>query len=361
MSTDSPIAVPPLVLDELRRIVGAEGVIAGAHELLVYECDAYTMEKHLPGAVVLPRNTEEVVAVVKLCAQHRLPIIPRGAGTSLSGTVLAVTGGVMIALTRMTRLIDIDFANRRALVEAGCVNAWVTNAVKSRGLYFAPDPSSQSACTIGGNVATNSGGPHTLKYGVTTNHVPRLRTGSARREPGLAGQHGRWRGGRGRSRSARGGDWQRRHVRRGHARSASPCPGPAGVQDDAGRVRTVDAASQTVSDIIAAGIVPGALEKMDQLITQAVEAAYHFGFPLDAGRRAHRGTGRPERRPGNAGATRDRDLPEKTRRGKSAWRVPNRNGPTFGNAGSARSAPSAGSAPITSRRTASFHVRSCPA
>src|SRR5882672_3033805 len=171
MSTPDVVLVPPRVVAEFRALLGADGVIAGEQELLVYECDAYTLQKHLPGVVVLPRTTDEVVAIVKLCAQHGLPIIPRGAGTSLSGTVLAVTGGVMIALTRMNRILDIDYRNRRALVEAGCVNAWVTNAVKSRGLFYAPDPSSQSACTIGGNVATNSGGPHTLKYGVTTNHV----------------------------------------------------------------------------------------------------------------------------------------------------------------------------------------------
>jgi glycolate oxidase len=137
----------------------------------VYECDAYTLEKRLPGVVVLPQTVEQVVAVVKLCAKRKLAIIPRGAGTSLSGTVLAVDGGVMIALTRMTKILEVDVRNRRALVEAGCVNTWVTHAVKGEGLLFAPDPSSQMACTIGGNVGTNSGGPHTLKYGVTTNHV----------------------------------------------------------------------------------------------------------------------------------------------------------------------------------------------
>src|SRR4051794_18280185 len=159
------------LLDDLRGIVGRENVLSGDAELLVYECDAYTLEKHLPSMVVLPQTVEQVVAVVKLCAKRNLPIIPRGAGTSLSGTVLAVDGGVMIALTRMTKILEIDYRNRRALVESGCVNAWVTNAVKAQGLLFAPDPSSQLACTIGGNVGTNSGGPHTLKYGVTTNHV----------------------------------------------------------------------------------------------------------------------------------------------------------------------------------------------
>ena len=159
------------LIHELQTIVGAEAVLSAEEELLVYECDAYTLEKNLPTAVVLPRTTDEVVAIVKLCNQLKLPIIPRGAGTSLSGTVLAVDGGVMIALTRMNRVLNVDARNRRALVEAGCVNAWITRDAASHGLFFAPDPSSQSACTIGGNVATNSGGPHTLKNGVTTNHV----------------------------------------------------------------------------------------------------------------------------------------------------------------------------------------------
>src|SRR5688572_30703909 len=162
MASTAPAPLTSAQLDELRAIAGKEHVISGEHELLVYECDAYTLEKNLPGAVVLPNTTEQVAAVVRFCVKHNLPIIPRGAGTSLSGTVLAVTGGVMITLTRMNRILNLDIRNRRALVEAGCVNAWVTNAVKSHGLFYAPDPSSQPACTIGGNVATNSGGPHTL-------------------------------------------------------------------------------------------------------------------------------------------------------------------------------------------------------
>src|SRR5437016_4804841 len=171
MQMAGPVSISPEVVDALIGIVGKENLISGEKELLVYECDAYTLEKRLPNVVVLPRTTEQVSAVVKLCARHKIPIIPRGAGTSLSGAVLAVTGGVMIGIGRMTRIIEIDYRNRRALVEAGCVNASITQAVKARGLLFAPDPSSQPACTIGGNVAMNSGGPHTLKYGVTTNHV----------------------------------------------------------------------------------------------------------------------------------------------------------------------------------------------
>ncbi len=159
------------LIPQLQSICGKTNVIYHADELRVYECDAYTLEKMPPDAVVLPGNTSEVEAVIKLCRDRNLAIIPRGSGTSLSGGVLAVDGGVVIGLSRMNRILDVDFRNRRALVEAGCINVHVTQAVQSEGYLYAPDPSSQFACTIGGNVATNSGGPHTLKYGVTTNHV----------------------------------------------------------------------------------------------------------------------------------------------------------------------------------------------
>src|SRR6185436_8405630 len=241
------------------------------------------MEKNLPSLVALPRSTEQVVAVVKLCANENVPIIPRGAGTSLSGGVLPVDGGVMIALTRMNKVLNVDYENRRALVEAGCVNAWITNAVKSRGLLYAPDPSSQPACTIGGNVATNSGGPHTLKYGVTTNHILGFEMVSPDGEVIWLGTE------------PEGGEDVEGFDLRG---AVIGCEGMFGVvtrvllrlvrapqayKTMLGVFDTVDQASQTVSDIIRAGIVPGALEMMDQLITQAVEAAYKFGFPLDAG------------------------------------------------------------------------------
>jgi len=269
-------------LAELRAMVGADNVIAGDAELLVYECDAYTLEKQLPHAVVLPRTTEEIGAVVKWCGRRGLPIIPRGAGTSLSGAVLAVTGGIMIAVTRMNRILEIDARNRRALVEAGCVNARVTQAVKSLGLLYAPDPSSQSACTIGGNVATNSGGPHTLKYGVTTNHVLGF-------EMVMPDGEIAWFGAR-----PDGGEDVDGYDLRGAIIGSEGMFGivtrvllqliraPQAYRTMLGIFESVDAASQTVSDIIAAGIVPAAVEMMDQLITQAVEAAYHFGFPLDA-------------------------------------------------------------------------------
>ena len=273
----------PQLVDQLRAIVGEDGVVSKPEELLVYECDAYTLEKNLPNFVALPKSTEEVVAIVKLCAKQNIPIIPRGAGTSLSGGVLAVTGGVMITLSRMNRILSVDHRNRRALVEAGCVNAWITNAVKPRGLLFAPDPSSQPACTIGGNVATNSGGPHTLKYGVTTNHVLGF-------EMVLPDGEVVWLGTK-----PEGGEEVDGYDLRGAVIGSEGMFGivtkvlvrlvraPQAYKTMLGVFESVDDASRTVSDIIASGIVPGALEMMDQLITQAVEAAYHFGFPLDAG------------------------------------------------------------------------------
>src|SRR5437773_168526 len=273
----------PQLVDQLRAIIGEDGVVCKPEELLVYECDAYTLEKNLPNFVVLPRSTEEVVALVRLCARHQVPIIPRGAGTGLSGGVLAVTGGVMIALSRMNRILSVDYRNRRALVEAGCVNAWITNAVKSRGLLYAPDPSSQPACTIGGNVATNSGGPHTLKYGVTTNHVHGFELVLPDGQVvwlGTKPDGGEEAGGYDLRGAVIGSEGMFGVVTRVLVRLVRA---PQSYKTMLGVFESVDAASQTVSDIIASGIVPGALEMMDQLITQAVEAAYHFGFPLDAG------------------------------------------------------------------------------
>jgi glycolate oxidase len=279
----SEASVTPAVARELAGIVGPENVVTAMDELLVYECDAYTLERNPPNAVVLPRSVAEVAAVVRLCAAHGLPIIPRGAGTSLSGSVLAVTGGVMIALTRMNRILHVDATNRRALVEAGVVNAWVTQAVKSHGLFYAPDPSSQPSCTIGGNVATNSGGPHTLKYGVTTNHVLGF-------ELVLPDGEIVWLG-----TQPDGGEDVPGYDLRGAVIGSEGMFGvvtrvlvrlvraPQEFKTLLGVFESVDDASQTVSDIIGAGIIPGAMEMMDQMITQAVESAYRFGFPTDAG------------------------------------------------------------------------------
>ena len=283
MADFEPVPVSESVIAEMREVVGAENVLSDPEQLVVYECDAYTLEKKLPGAVVLPANTAEVAQIVKICAREELPVIPRGAGTSLSGTVLAVTGGVMIGLSRLNRIENVDYRNRRALVEAGVVNVWITQKVKDRGLLYAPDPSSQPACTIGGNVGTNSGGPHTLKYGVTTNHILGC-------ELVLPDGEIVWLGA-----GPDDGDDVDGYDLRGAVIGSEGMFGivtkalvrlvraPECCKTMLGVFESVDAASQTVSEIIGAGIVPGALEMMDQLITGAIEQAYHFGFPLDAG------------------------------------------------------------------------------
>src|SRR5256885_16311200 len=159
------------LIDSLRAIVGSDGLLTSPSDLLVYECDGYVIEKNKPDVVVFPTSTEQVVRIVQACCESNVPFLPRGAGTSLAGGCLPVGGGVMIALTRMKRILEVSTRDRYAVVEPGVVNLWLTNHLKPSGYHFAPDPSSQGACTIGGNIATNSGGPHTLKYGVTVNHV----------------------------------------------------------------------------------------------------------------------------------------------------------------------------------------------
>jgi glycolate oxidase len=259
--------------------LGAENVLSAPSELVVYECDGYTIEKNRPEAVVFPRSTEQVAQVMRLCSRDGVAVVPRGAGTSLAGGCLPIGGGVVVMLTRMNRVLQIDRRNRLAVVEAGVLNLQLSRELAGSGYHFAPDPSSQGASTIGGNVATNAGGPHTLKYGVTVNHVLGL--------------------------EAVLGD--------GSVLQLGPVPNPAGLDligplvgsegtlaiitkiwvrltpnpQDYRTLRaifnTVDDATNAISDIIGAGIVPAAMELMDQGIVAAVEEAYHFGFPLDAG------------------------------------------------------------------------------
>jgi len=268
------------LIESLRSIVSKDGLLTSPSDLLVYECDGYTIEKNKPDVVVFPTSTEQVVEIVKLCNRLDVPFLPRGAGTSLAGGCLPVGGGVMLALTRMKRILEVSTRDRYALVEAGVVNLWLTNHLKPLGFHYAPDPSSQGACTIGGNIATNSGGPHTLKYGVTVNHILGLEFvlpdgrvvhtgGPTEDNPGydltgvIVGSEGTF----GIATKA----WVR--ITRN----------PQAYRTLLGVFETVDDATNTISDIIGAGIIPGALEMLDQLILQAVEAAFHFGFPLDAG------------------------------------------------------------------------------
>src|SRR6266850_1747916 len=156
---------------ELETIVGSGAVLSDPDELLVYESDGLTLFRALADFVVFPTTAEHVSAIVKIANRESLPFVARGAGTGLSGGCLPAEGGVVISLMRMNRVLEVDYDNQLAVVEPGLVNLHLSWKVGPRGYYYAPDPSSQQACTIGGNIANNSGGPHTLKYGVTTNHV----------------------------------------------------------------------------------------------------------------------------------------------------------------------------------------------
>ena len=271
----------PQLIDELRGVVGTDGVLSAHCDLVVYECDGFVIEKNCPDVVVFPRTTERRGRrSCKLCNEHDVPFLPRGAGTSLAGGCLPVGGGVMIVLTRMKEILEINLRDRYAVVQPGVVNVWLTNALKGTGYHYAPDPSSQGACTIGGNVATNSGGPHTLKYGVTVNHVLGVEAVLA---DGSIVQFG------GPAEDAAGPrpDRRARRQRRdaGHRHQGLGPPDARirrAVRTMLGVFDSVDDATNAISEIIGAGIVPAALEMMDQGILVAVEAAFHFGFPLDA-------------------------------------------------------------------------------
>ena len=159
------------LLDALREIVGHDGIVSAADQRLVYECDMLVYYKGMPDLVVLPRSAAEVVSVVRRCLEAGVPIVPRGSGTGLIGGATAPMGGVMIGLNRMDRILEVDVRNRYAVVEPGVINLDLTRAVEGRGYFFAPDPSSQMVSSIGGNAATNAGGPHALKYGNVAHHV----------------------------------------------------------------------------------------------------------------------------------------------------------------------------------------------
>jgi glycolate oxidase len=273
------MSMPAALFDDLAAIVGAGGLLRRDEELMVYECDGYTLERSRPEVVALPRSTAEVSAIVRLCNRHGVRFVPRGAGTGLSGGCLPIGAPVMIGLSRMNRIVSVDVENCTARVEAGVVNREVTARVAPHGLYYAPDPSSQPACTIGGNVAENSGGPHTLKYGVTTNHV--LSVELVRSDGEVVELGGVLDDGPG---------YDLRGVLIGAEgtfglvtqATLRLLPLPEGYRTLLAVFDRVDDASAAVSGIIGRGIVPAALEMMDQLMVEAVEAAYHFGFPKDA-------------------------------------------------------------------------------
>lgn len=267
------------IVERLRRIVPGEGVIATEDELRAYECDALSAYRQVPLAVVLPGTTAQVAAVLKLCDEEKIKVVPRGAGTSLSGGALPVTDGIVLAMGKFNRILEIDFANRCVRVQPGVTNLGITHAVQHAGFYYAPDPSSQIACTIGGNIGENSGGVHCLKYGLTTNNVLGLEmvlpNGDIIR---LGGKH----------LDAEGYDL---------LGLMTGSEGLLGVVTEV-TVRilqkpetlravlmgfsSIEAGGDCVAAIIAAGIIPGGLEMMDHPAINAAEDFCAPGYPRDA-------------------------------------------------------------------------------
>jgi glycolate oxidase len=264
------------VLDELRAIVGERGLLIAPEDLRTYECDGLTNFRVMPRAVLLPASTAEVQAVVRVCHRERIPFVARGAGTGLSGGALPVADGIVISLARMNRILEVDLQNARMAVEPGVTNLEVTGRVATAGFFYAPDPSSQSVCSIGGNVAENSGGAHCLKYGFTTTHVLGLEVvlpdgslahlgGTTLDAPGydLLGVFVGSEGTLGIATKI-----TLRIVKR-----------PQAVQTLLAAFNTIDEAGAAVSDIIAAGVLPAAVEMMDRLSIQAAEAGVHPHYP----------------------------------------------------------------------------------
>jgi glycolate oxidase subunit GlcD len=264
---------------ELLSLLSPSACLFDPHQVLVYECDGSTAFKAAPDAVVLPRSTSEVASVVRLCDQEGVPFLARGAGTGLSGGATPREGGVVIALTRMNRFLELDLENRMALCQTGLVNLEISRAVAPHGLYFAPDPSSQSSCTLGGNVAENSGGPHCFKYGATTGHILGLtvvmpsgevvRVGGPRDGVGydlvglFVGSEGTF----------------------GIATEALVrlMPVPETARTLLAPFSSMVSACEAVSRIVASGIVPAALEMLDRPTIEVVEAGViAAGYPRDA-------------------------------------------------------------------------------
>ena len=267
------------ILQDLRRIVGDDGVLAAKGERAAYEGDAYPLERAQPLATVLPCTTEQVAAVVKVCAAHNIPFAPRGAGTGLAGGTLC-PDGILIGLARMNRILDIDLRNRRLTAQAGAVNVELTKSVAGEGFLYAPDPSSQGASTLGGNIANNAGGPHTLKYGVTVNHVLAVELVLPDGEVVTLGDATEDTNGYDLLGLTVGSEGTFGIVTQATVRLTRK---PQAVRTLLAIFGTIDDATRCVSDIVASGIVPAALEMMDGVILQTVEDAFHFGFPRDAG------------------------------------------------------------------------------
>ncbi|OLP17076.1 glycolate oxidase subunit GlcD [Leptolyngbya sp. 'hensonii'] len=270
----------PVLIQQFEAVVGKDGVVRRREELLVYECDGLTSYRQRPAVVVLPRSTEQVSHVVQICIAHQVPFIARGAGTGLSGGALPIENSVLIVTALMRQILDLDLENQRVVVQPGVINSWVTQAVSGAGFYYAPDPSSQIVCSIGGNVAENSGGVHCLKYGVTTNHVLALKLvlptgevvdvgGAVPEMPGydLTGLFVGSEGTLGIATEI----------------TLKILKSPEAVHVLLADFTQMEAAGNSVADIIGSGIIPGGMEIMDNLSINAVEDVVATGcYPRDA-------------------------------------------------------------------------------
>ena len=273
--------VPGQVTDAVRRelggLLGDGGVIAEPAQLRTYECDGLTGYRVTPALVVLPETTEQVAAVVRVCARERIPFVARGAGTGLSGGSLPVADGVVIGLARMRKVLDVDVANQRAVVQPGVTNAGISAAVAQHNLYFAPDPSSQIVCTIGGNVAENSGGAHCLKYGFTTNHVYGVTFVTADGSVVTLGGDGLDQVGPDLRAVVLGSEGTLGIVTEVTVRLLRK---PESVRTLVADFPDAGHAGNAVSDIIAAGIIPAAVEMLDTLAIEACEKAVQAGYTI---------------------------------------------------------------------------------
>ena len=267
----------PLIRD-LEAIVGEDGVLWRPEDLMLYEYDALSSVRQ-PDVVVFPTSTEQVVRIMRLAARQHLPVVPRGAGTGLSGGSVAIQGGILLGFSRMKKILEIDIENQRARVQPGVVNLDLSLAVSDQGYYFAPDPSSQKACTIGGNVAENSGGPHTLAYGVTTNHVLGLEVVLPDGEVMRTGAKFWDRPGYDLTGLFVGSEGTLGIVTEITVRLSRK---PEAVTTLLGVFSRILDATRTVTAITARGITPAALEMMDGFTLRAVEEATHAGYPLDS-------------------------------------------------------------------------------
>jgi glycolate oxidase subunit GlcD len=270
---------PGLPLDflaGLRRIVGDRYLLDRDEERLVYECDACILMRAVPDVVVLPGTTDEVAAIVRLCRQYKVPFVPRGAGTGLSGGALTLEGGVLIGLNRMNRILNINPARQTATVEVGAVNAWLNRSLAPYGLFYAPDPSSQAACTVGGNIAENAGGIHCVKYGVTVDHILACEVVLPSGEVVWVGGETRRAAGYNLLGVLVGSEGTLGIITRATLRLTRK---PAVTNVVLAAFRTIADATGTVSAITAAGLTPSALEFMDAFTVRAVNEAFCVGFP----------------------------------------------------------------------------------